>query len=249
MAHGLAVMGAPLWGGGSYSEKVLATQRGSIIAYWPLWEASGTVANDVSGNGRNGATSGATLGVAGIGDGRTAYSFDGINDFVRLDNADFLTLTSYRDEGSFMMWWTVVDIAATRYPFWICDHLSSYTYRLLFEVTLTGILNAYRTDGAGVTKKADYTFTPVANTWYNTILTWSVSGNYFRQYLNGALVGTPATAVAAASANTLVANRSQFGAHTNSTPAGVHKGKIAHGALWSAPLTVGEIAALAKVAS
>ena len=248
MGLGLAVMGAPL-GGGSYSEKVLATQRANLIAYWPLWEASGAVAYDVSGNGRNGATSGATLGATGIGDGRTAYLFDGINDFVRLDNADFLTLTSYRNEGSFMMWWTVVDIVATRYPFWICDHLTTFTYRLLFEITSTGFLNAYRTDGAGVTKTATHTFTPTANAWYNTILTWSVSGNYFRQYLNGALVGTPATAIAAASANTLVADRSQFGAHTNSPPAGVHKGKIAHGALWSFPLTASEIAALAKVTS
>jgi len=65
MGLGLAVVGAPLWGG-SYSEKVLAIQRANMLAYWPLGEASGTVAADVSGNGRNGATSGATPGAEGI---------------------------------------------------------------------------------------------------------------------------------------------------------------------------------------
>ena len=49
-----------------YSEKVLAL---SPIAYWPLWEAAGAVAEDISGNGFDGAYTGVTLGQTGIGDG------------------------------------------------------------------------------------------------------------------------------------------------------------------------------------
>jgi len=46
------------------------------IAYWPMDEQSGTVAVDQSGNGRNGAYTAVTLGQPGMGDGRTAASFD-----------------------------------------------------------------------------------------------------------------------------------------------------------------------------
>lgn len=60
MGLGIAVLGAPLLGGG-YSDKVRSIFGTSLIAYWPLWETSGSVAYDISGNARNGAYSGITF--------------------------------------------------------------------------------------------------------------------------------------------------------------------------------------------
>lgn len=53
----------------------------SLEAYWPFDEDSGTTANDVSGNSRDGTISGATPGATGIL-GTTAYTFDGTDDAV-----------------------------------------------------------------------------------------------------------------------------------------------------------------------
>jgi hypothetical protein len=49
-----------------YYQKIKQLFGSSIIAHWPMWEGSGSVAYDISGNGRNGAhllaLIGATLG-------------------------------------------------------------------------------------------------------------------------------------------------------------------------------------------
>ncbi len=50
-----------------YFRKVLSHRP---IAYWPLWEASGSVAFDLAGNALHGAYTGVTLGQVGVGDGR-----------------------------------------------------------------------------------------------------------------------------------------------------------------------------------
>jgi len=72
--------------GGGYSDMVLGY---SPIAYWPLWEASGAAAEDISGNGFDGAYTGVTLGQDGIGDGNTCPLFDGTNDFLDFYSAGF----------------------------------------------------------------------------------------------------------------------------------------------------------------
>ena len=75
----------PAMAGGSgltaYERKVLGYNP---TAYWPLKEASGGVAYDISGNGFHGAYTGVMLGQPGIGDGNTCPLFDGINDYVTI---------------------------------------------------------------------------------------------------------------------------------------------------------------------
>ena len=50
-----------------------------LAGWWPF---SGN-ANDVSGNGNNGTVNGATLTTDRFGNPNAAYSFDGINDYIR----------------------------------------------------------------------------------------------------------------------------------------------------------------------
>ena len=60
-------------GGATYYKKVLATEPANLLAYWPLNEGSGSVADNLEGTAaRDGAYTGVTLGQAGIGDGWTA---------------------------------------------------------------------------------------------------------------------------------------------------------------------------------
>ncbi|MHB1266284.1 MAG: baseplate hub domain-containing protein [Acidithiobacillus ferriphilus] len=63
-----------------YAQTVLQDKP---VAYWPLDELSGTVANDQSGNGYNGTYTGDfTLGLAGIPAGGTGAKFDGTTGYV-----------------------------------------------------------------------------------------------------------------------------------------------------------------------
>ena len=56
-----------------YRALALAVAPGTLLALWPLDETSGTVANDISGAGRNAAyVSTVTLGQPGLGDGQPA---------------------------------------------------------------------------------------------------------------------------------------------------------------------------------
>ena len=57
-----------------------------LVGYWPF---NGN-ANDESGNGNNGTVNGATLTSDRFGNTNNSYSFDGINDFIKVNNANNL---------------------------------------------------------------------------------------------------------------------------------------------------------------
>ncbi|GAI14148.1 unnamed protein product, partial [marine sediment metagenome] len=71
----------------AYDDKVLGMDP---IAYWPLSETSGLVANCLVNPAQNGVYTGVTLGQPGIGDGNTAPYFDGTNDYVDVLTAAFI---------------------------------------------------------------------------------------------------------------------------------------------------------------
>lgn len=74
----------------TYASEVLAD---APRAYWRLGDASGTTMTDSSGNARHGTYFGSpTLGTVGLltGDGDTAITFDGIDDFGHLADATWM---------------------------------------------------------------------------------------------------------------------------------------------------------------
>ena len=76
--------GRGLMGGGTYADRVM---RYGPIAYWPLWEASGTVAHCLVNPLQNGTYNSPVQGWppgTGIGDGNTAPWFDGATSFVNI---------------------------------------------------------------------------------------------------------------------------------------------------------------------
>lgn len=64
------------------------------IASYPFHEDSGSTANDLSGNGNDGAINGATVGQTGLL-GTSAYSFDGSDDDVSISDASPLFPTTF----------------------------------------------------------------------------------------------------------------------------------------------------------
>jgi hypothetical protein len=57
-----------------------------LVGWWPF---NGN-ANDESGNGNNGTVNGATLTTDRNGVANSAYSFDGVNDYIDVGNANVL---------------------------------------------------------------------------------------------------------------------------------------------------------------
>ncbi|WP_414837370.1 LamG domain-containing protein [Candidatus Nanosalina sp. VS9-1] len=57
----------------------------TLRGYWPLTETSGSTAYDYSGRGLDGTVYGASMGASGLF-GSGAYSFDGNDDYVKIDS-------------------------------------------------------------------------------------------------------------------------------------------------------------------
>ena len=68
-----------------------------LIAYWGF----DSNANDYSGNGNNGIVNGSSLTTDRFGNSNSAYSFDGINDFISIPSSGvyFLEVNSERYIG------------------------------------------------------------------------------------------------------------------------------------------------------
>lgn len=77
-----------------YWQRVKNLFGSNLLAYWTLDELSGTVANDRSGNGRNGAYANVTLGQPGLATSRPSASFNGTSSRVNIYS------TSLRDAFS-----------------------------------------------------------------------------------------------------------------------------------------------------
>src|SRR3990172_9981701 len=93
-----------------YHCKCLTTETDDLIAYWPLWEASGDAAEDISGHNSHGLYTAVTLGQPGIGDGKTCPSFDGANSFVNI-YSDELERNFDPGEFTFLIWLKVANEA------------------------------------------------------------------------------------------------------------------------------------------
>ena len=59
--------------------------QSGLVGYWPFCGN----ANDESGNGNNGTVNGATLTTDRFGSANSAYSFDGVNDYIQTSNLSF----------------------------------------------------------------------------------------------------------------------------------------------------------------
>lgn len=87
-----------------------------LVGWWPLHEQSGDAA-DLSGNNNTGTVNGATQGVAGKG-GLTAYSFDGSDDYIDIDEGrdsqSVYTFTAWVNANTLNSEDTVISLSNTQ---------------------------------------------------------------------------------------------------------------------------------------
>lgn len=222
----------------AYIQKVLGY---APIAYYPLNEASGTTAEDLSGSGFDGTYSGAAPGGTGIGDGNTAASFDGTSDVVTMGAID----TPFDGNAGTLLLWGKTSAAV-----W-SDGTTRYLVRLIADganlisihkTTTTNQLQLRR--NAGVASKFVVSTALVGTEApFSAAITWDTVANQMKAYLNGAQVGaTQANIDTFAGALT----DATIGAQNASATAS-WSGQIAHVALFNRALTALEIADLATL--
>jgi hypothetical protein len=202
-----------LWGG--YSKKVLSY---GPVAYWPLNEESGSVAYDISGNGRNGAYTGVTLGQDGIGDGGTCPLFDGANDYVNIIAAQ----NAYNGaEGALIVWAKASGAGmwsdgTLRYIIHLFAGATTFMY--IQRTAANNALQFRRRVGA-----ADKVInaTGVSSTeWMSVGLSWSETGDTVKAFYNASQLGATQTGLGTWSG---VPSVMTVGAY-NTTPANVWDG-------------------------
>ncbi len=227
----------PVLGGGQeYYQKVLAL---GPIAYWPLWEASGSVAYDASGNSRNGAYpgSGVTYGQVGVGDGRTSVALDGTNGYVNAYS------TSLRDafngsEGS-IIGWAIVDSAGD----WTDGNIHRPLYFAVDGDNRVYIQKAVNNQLDFVYEAGNVTelhAKAVSSTdWMFLCITWSKTADEFLAYYNGVTVGAASTTLGTWAGN-LTSTTTCLGS-LNTTPLQTWIGRLAHWAVFTSPLTGSQV--------
>lgn len=216
------------------------------IGYWPLAESSGTTIVDESGNGRNGVygatTKAPTLGATGIGDGRTAASFDG-GDYGDVLSAGLtaaftggeLTVSAWLQMSGAGVWTDgterrAVELLKTDGNNEIWMGRSTTNNTLFFQVVAGGTTKNTSQNGLSSTG------------WMHLALMFSKTADQMKAYINGAQIGTTQTGLGTWSTGL---TRAIIGG-ANTTPLFPTSGNLAHVAIFPV-LTDAQIAALAVV--
>ncbi|MCD4686112.1 MAG: LamG domain-containing protein [Anaerolineae bacterium] len=220
-----------------YSTRVTATQPDDLIAYWPLWEASGGTAYDYSGNARDITANGVTWGQPGIGDDHTAAGFDGVND----DFSGIAAVLGSIFDGNaatILLWAKVSSVLAG----------DSYLLRFRNFVGNGYSIRRWGSDGtvrSYVLGKFAISDAAMPADWLCVAVTVDTTADEMKFYVNG--VQNYSTQTGLSSWNTgssLGDNATRIGSAGSN---GNFPGAIAHVAVWNTVLSPAEIAALAEV--
>ena len=228
-----------------YFRKILGLDRANLIGYWPMWEPSGGVAEDLSPEGNDGAYTGVTLGQPGIGDGRTCPLWDGTGDFNNYYSVD-LNADLDPDEITMLIWFKVSGVGVWtdgvfRYIFrfrtdtdnrhWLAK--SSVNNTLQWHHSAGGITNVINIGGHSETD------------WVHLAFTVSLSNNEAKYYEDGVQVGITETGIGTWVGD-LASTFAIIGAN-NTAGANSFDGNIAHAALLKTALPAGKILQAARV--
>jgi len=189
--HGIGGVPLASMGGGAlgtYADKVLGY---GPIAYWPLWETSGTVAQCLVNPAQNGTYSADVSGWppgTGIGDGRTAPYFSG-NDYV-----DCFTATIQAafpgSEGTIMIWTypaaASFNDGVTRRNITVWD-LTDFNESILLQKTGGNYDHQFTYRAAGVSVIQT---TACTGAFQHMAMTWSAAANQVRYLRNGSQYNT-----------------------------------------------------------
>jgi peptidoglycan/xylan/chitin deacetylase (PgdA/CDA1 family) len=201
MRHGIFPV---LFGGEiTYAQRMKNLFGSSLIAHWPLSETSGSVAHDVSGNNLNGTYSGVSLAGTKSFLNLPAPTFDGNNGYVNLYSAQLASLFN-TSEGTKSVWIKILDPAV-----WSDGAIRTISRigvnatdanQIIMQKTATAnqLVMNYR---AGGTTKQRAINGQSSTDWINLILTWSVSADTVKAYINGSDGGVTVTGLGTWSGN------------------------------------------------
>lgn len=224
----------------AYASKVLAIAPANLVSYLPMWEASGSVAADLSGHGYTGAYTGVDLGQPGIGDGRTSPLFDGVNDYCNGYSAGFGAAFNQL-AGTIGIWarvfnsgvWTDSTVRL------MCTFGNSSTVTLRRSATNSTLRWQYTAGTAKVVDKASLSTTG----WFHIAMTWDKAADQMIAYYNGVQEGAIQTTLGTWSGGVASA---VVGAGSL-TPTNPWNGYLAHSAVYNVALSAAQIAQLASV--
>lgn len=226
---------------GAYYTKVLAL---SPIAYWPLGDKIGSVAEDISGNGFDGAYISVTLGQSGIGDGRTCPLFNGSGSFVNIYSTGFRDAFD-GDEGTSIIWAKLFNAGAwgggaKRVITLEADGTNRVTIR---KSSSANQLDLFQVAGGSAKVISKTSISELG--WMALGITWSKTGDKVIAYYNGTQEGSTLTGLGSW-VGTLVSTKTIIGAGIT-TPTLLWYGYLAHCAIWDTPLAPAALADLAIV--
>jgi hypothetical protein len=227
-----------------YRYTVLGTQPDALLAYWSLGDASGLVAEDISGNNRDGAYTAITLGQTGIGDGSTAAGFDGSTSYL---NAYSAALAAVFTGGEFTisLWFKVANAGVwtdTTNRRLLTLQVDSNNRILLQKTTTANQLNWFYQAGGTSKSVSKTTTTPTG--WVQMAVSVSKTANEMKPYYNGVQEGITQTGLGTF-AGSLAATTTAIGSSNSNGPVAVWNGSLAHVAVWNVALTGTEVAYLA----
>jgi hypothetical protein len=152
-----------------------------LVGYWPFCGN----ANDESGNSHNGTVSNATLSNDRFGNLNSAYYFDGIGDFIRVNHANDLKLSgnfsiscwaNLQGQNPFNSFISKASNNQVNVPGWIFGYL---TLNQISYVNFQGspTFLGQTTQGISISN----------NQWYNATVTYDSASSQLKYYLNGLL--------------------------------------------------------------
>lgn len=236
---------ALLSGGGkqkTFEENVAAQFGANLIAYYPLNETAGTVANDISGNARNGEYTGPTLAQMDFPAGGKAPLFDGTNDWIQIQSASLASAFTGA-EMSIIVWYKLfsADYWANTYVgnmvgLYADDNNRTY---ILKSNSDTNKLAANYYAGGGNSNFINQTVNPTTG-WCMAALSVTDAGDAAKFFNNAVQLGTTRTSVPTWSG---AITRARIGAGINSSSPGDYfcKGYLAHVQIINRAITDAEI--------
>ncbi|MFM2214079.1 MAG: hypothetical protein RL427_1342 [Bacteroidota bacterium] len=178
-----------MYNGVSYSDtcnNVNGSLTQGLVGYWPFCGN----ANDESGNGNNGTNNGASLTADRFGNSNSAYSFDGISNFISVSNIAIQGNTS-RSTSFWLKTNSATGGMVIATGSGTNQNGATYNLRILDEGFLSFM--------GGNFTSCCYDINPTTgidlkdNNWHNCVVTYD--SNTFRFYIDGILISTTNLAV------------------------------------------------------
>jgi len=159
-------------------DKEPASLKDGLLAYYPF---NGN-ASDESGNGNNGSVNGATLTVDRFNKTNSAYTFDGINDWISVNESSLFVSQTI----SLSIWIDNTTPFSVNNQFLVCGSQTNAPWAFGFDVK--GNLGVYKNQGCGQFINNSFSNRSEQSRWNNYVIIFSSTQCIV--YVNGALIET-----------------------------------------------------------